>query len=72
MNVAPSSVMIFISDMSVTCTWVSKRKNRNKTRMSLNDPLVDDNVDVQLLLNCKDPATDFAVSRSPLCATPLT
>ena len=29
MNVAPSSVMIFISHMSVTCTWVSKRKNQN-------------------------------------------
>ena len=43
-----------------------------KAWMSLDVPMVDDNVNVQLLLHCKDPATDFAVSRSPYCVTPLT
>ena len=43
-----------------------------KAWMSLDDSMVDDSVDVQLLLHCKDPATDVAVSRSPLCTTPMT
>ena len=43
-----------------------KEKLEIKTWMSLDDSMVDDNVNFQLLLNCKDPATDFAVSRSPL------
>ena len=51
--------------LNMSAFLYQKEKIEIKAWMSQNDPMEDDNVDDQLLLHCKDPATDFAISSSP-------